>query len=108
MKIKDILQDRAILIWGYGREGKSTENFIKTHCQVKSLEIFEGKEEDIDPDKYDYILKSPGIAPKKPNPKYISQTKVRRSASQAPRAKALLLPCSTTYYANATAEVLFS
>ena len=76
MKIKDILQDRAILIWGYGREGKSTENFIKTHCQVKSLEIFEGKEEDIDPDKYDYILKSPGIAPKKPNPKYISQTKL--------------------------------
>ena len=76
MKIKDILQDRDILIWGYGREGKSTENFIKTHCQVKSLEIFEGKEEDIDCDKYDYILKSPGIAPKKPNPKYISQTKL--------------------------------
>lgn len=76
MKIQDRLNGRTILIWGYGREGKSTENFIKTHCQVKSLEIFEGAEEDIDAEKYDYIIKSPGIAPKKPNPKYISQTKL--------------------------------
>ena len=76
MKIKDRLKDRSILIWGYGREGKSTENFIRSHCQVKSMEIFEGAESDIDPDKYDYIIKSPGIAPTRPNPKYISQTKL--------------------------------
>ena len=61
MKIKDRLKDRSILIWGYGREGKSTENFIRSHCQVKSMEIFEGAESDIDPDKYDYIIKAGAI-----------------------------------------------
>ena len=29
MKITDILEGKRVLIWGYGREGKSTERFIQ-------------------------------------------------------------------------------
>ena len=61
MKIADILTGKKILIWGYGREGKSTEHFILDHNIDCEYDIFEGKYEDIDCDKYDIIVKSPGI-----------------------------------------------
>ena len=76
MKIAGRLRDRRILIWGYGREGKSTERFINTHCSVKSLEVFEGAAEEIDESKYDYIIKSPGINVRRWSDKYISQTEL--------------------------------
>lgn len=76
MKITERLKDKRVLIWGYGREGKSTEHFINTHCQVKSLEIFEGKAEEIDEEKYDYIIKSPGIKVDSYHEKYTSQTEL--------------------------------
>lgn len=76
MKITERLKDKRVLIWGYGREGKSTERFIKTYCQVKSLEIFEGKADQIDEDKYDYIIKSPGIKVDSYHEKYTSQTEL--------------------------------
>ena len=50
------LNDKRILIFGYGREGKSTENFIKKHVRYKSLDIFEGSILQIDEDKYDVII----------------------------------------------------
>lgn len=70
------LTDKRILIFGYGREGKSTEEYIKTHVKYRSLDVFEGKREDICEDDYDLIIKSPGIVMLDNNPKYTSQTEL--------------------------------
>lgn len=76
MTIVERLNNKRILIWGYGREGKSTEQFIKSFCAVKSLTIFEGKEEEIDVRLYDYIIKSPGIKVSASCDRYTSQTEL--------------------------------
>ena len=76
MSVTDRFTDKRILVWGYGREGKSTEAFLKRCCKPASVEIFEGKREDIDEDRYDYIFKSPGIVMEDDDPKYTSQTQV--------------------------------
>lgn len=68
--------NKKILIWGYGREGKSTEQFLKDCCKPLSVEIFEGKREDIDEDRYDFIIKSPGIPMDEDNDKFTSQTDI--------------------------------
>ena len=68
--------NKRILIWGYGREGKSTEKFLKKHCSPESVEVFEGKREDIDEDRYDWIIKSPGIPMLDPDSRYTSQTQI--------------------------------
>ena len=52
---------KKILIWGYGREGKSTENFFRRHPVAASVEISEGKPDEIEYEKYDFVFKSPGI-----------------------------------------------
>lgn len=70
------LNDKRILIFGYGREGKSTENFIKKHVKYKTLDIFEGSISEIDEDKYDVIIKSPGIVMLDDNPKYTSEAEL--------------------------------
>ena len=54
-------RDKKILIWGYGREGKSTEEFFKKHPVAASVDIFEGKPDEVDWDGYDYVFKSPCI-----------------------------------------------
>lgn len=72
----DRLNNKAILIWGYGREGKSTEAFLRTHTSGCIIEIFEGKREDIDDSRFDYIFKSPGIVMEEENPKFTSQTEL--------------------------------
>lgn len=76
MSVVDRFAGKRILIWGYGREGKSTENFLNRCCKPASVEVFEGKREDIAEDKYDYIFKSPGIVMEEDNPKYTSQTQI--------------------------------
>ncbi len=74
MKIEEALEGKKILIWGYGREGKSSEEFIKKHCKNASVTIFEGKRQDIKDNDYDIVLKSPGIVMEEDNPKFSSQT----------------------------------
>lgn len=76
MNIADRLNGKRILIWGYGREGRSTERFIKEYCAVQSVAVFEGKAEEIDESQYDLIIKSPGIYVSRYSEKYTSQTEL--------------------------------
>ena len=76
MDIVQYLNGKKILIWGYGREGKSTENFLATYCTPASVEVYEGEKAGIDEAKYDLIIKSPGIPMLDYNPKYTSQTEL--------------------------------
>ena len=61
MDILNRFKDKKILIWGYGREGKSTEEFFKKHPVAAAVEISEEKPDQIDLSGYDYVFKSPGI-----------------------------------------------
>ena len=74
--IKERFDDKRILIWGYGREGKSTESFLKAHCSPKSIDIFEGKRDGFDEESYDIIFKSPGIVMLEDNDRFTSQTEI--------------------------------
>jgi UDP-N-acetylmuramoylalanine--D-glutamate ligase len=78
MKITEKLDNRHILIWGKGREGKSSEKFLSEHCPGATYEMVEGSEEDISKlsGRFDFILKSPGTITHVPDPKYISQTRL--------------------------------
>ncbi len=67
---------KRILIWGYGREGKSTERFLNSFCAPSKIDVFEGKREEINESDYDYIIKSPGIIMYDDDPKYTSQTQI--------------------------------
>ena len=46
--ILDKLKDKSIAILGYGREGKSTYNFLRKHFPEKELTIIDQNEIDID------------------------------------------------------------
>lgn len=76
MSVTDRFKGKKILIWGYGREGKSTESFLKRCCEPESIEVFEGKRDGIDEERYDFIFKSPGIVMDDDDPRYTSQTQV--------------------------------
>ena len=70
------LNDKRILIWGYGREGKSTERFLRSHFPGSTVSIFEGAGEDVDFDSCDIVIKSPGINTRIQNDKITSQTEL--------------------------------
>ncbi len=78
MRITEKLDNKRILIWGKGREGKSSEKFLQEHCPGAAFEMVEGSEDEILKlsKDFDYILKSPGIITHVPEPKYISQTRL--------------------------------
>ena len=76
MNIADKLSGKKVLIWGYGREGQSTERFLRSFCKDVQIEVFEGKREGIAEDAFDYIIKSPGIVMEEEYPKYTSQTQL--------------------------------
>lgn len=67
---------KRILVWGYGREGKSTEQFFLGKNIAESVEIYEGDRAGIDESRYDYIFKSPGISAWDLSEKYTSQTEL--------------------------------
>lgn len=71
-----MFDNKRILIWGYGREGKSSESFFKRVSTNSTIDIFEGKLDEIDVDSYDLILKSPGIVMEGDDPKFTSQTEL--------------------------------
>ncbi|SFK46284.1 UDP-N-acetylmuramoylalanine--D-glutamate ligase [Lachnospiraceae bacterium KH1T2] len=72
----EYLNGKNILIWGYGREGKATERFIKKFCPDSKYEVFEGKRDGVNADEYDYIFVSPGIPFDEADPKFTSETQV--------------------------------
>ena len=76
MSSLDIYDNKRILIWGYGREGRSTEAFLKGHCSPACIDVFEGERDGIDESRYDLIIKSPGIVMDEDNDKYTSQTQI--------------------------------
>lgn len=59
--LTDKFLNKKILLWGYGREGKAFDEFLRKYCKTKSIEVFEGKREDFDPSCYDIVVKSPGV-----------------------------------------------
>lgn len=71
-----MFDNKRILIWGYGREGKSSESFFRRVSTNSTIDIFEGKLDEIDVDSYDLILKSPGIVMEGDDPKFTSQTEL--------------------------------
>ncbi len=76
MRHYDRFNGKRILIWGFGREGRSTKRFLEYYCSADRIDVFEGSREDIDEEAYDYIVKSPGIVMEDDDPKYTSQTQI--------------------------------
>lgn len=74
--LKDKLKGKKILIWGYGREGKSTEAFLKTKCECASIEIAECDRSGFELENYDYVIKSPGIPNFEEDERLTSQTQL--------------------------------
>ncbi len=75
--IIEFLKDKSVLILGFGREGRSTYNYIRKYLPEKTLAIGDGKEQKIDDDfveyycgedylshigKFQVVMKSPGIS----------------------------------------------
>lgn len=71
--IRDFFRNKSILILGFGREGKSTYNFIKKYVNYTDLAIADKNKPECDEKiyfgenyldavaKYDIVVKSPGI-----------------------------------------------
>ncbi len=68
-QVKELVQGKSykkILLLGYGKEGKSAENYFKSHfdCEIDILENFTREEiENKDFSGYDIILRSPSVPP---------------------------------------------
>lgn len=59
--LTDKFENKTVLLWGYGLEGKSSENFLKKYCNTIKVDVFEGTRDDLPIDDYDYVIKSPGV-----------------------------------------------
>lgn len=54
-------ENKKVLLWGYGIEGKASDRFLHKYCKASKVVIFEGKREELPYDDYDIIIKSPGV-----------------------------------------------
>lgn len=64
MKTDHLFNDKKILIWGYGREGQSSERWLESHVKPASVSISSATPEDMlkgAAGDADVIIKSPGI-----------------------------------------------
>lgn len=79
MKISELAQHEKILLLGYGREGKATENFLKSTCPHLQLEI---ADESSDPQAFNrqsafaLAIKSPGVPKRKVQIPYTTATNI--------------------------------
>ena len=71
-----MLEGKSVLIWGYGREGKSAEGCLKRVGGPKSVKVFEGKPDELEYGQYDVIIKSPGIRLDRAYPNVTSGTQL--------------------------------
>ncbi|MCR5221208.1 MAG: UDP-N-acetylmuramoyl-L-alanine--D-glutamate ligase [bacterium] len=76
MKITEVVKDKRILLWGYGREGKAMERFLKNKASVRGCTVYEGGQDGIDTEAYDFIIKSPGIVADARGSSYTSMTEL--------------------------------
>ena len=53
--IIEFLKDKSVLILGFGREGRSTYNYIRKYLPEKTLAIGDGKEQKIDDNNVEYF-----------------------------------------------------
>ena len=60
-KLVDRFDNKKVLLWGYGVEGKSSEKFLYKYCKPLEVKVFEGDRKDLPIDDYDIIIKSPGV-----------------------------------------------
>lgn len=75
--IIEFLKDKSVLILGFGREGKSTYNYIRRYLPQKKLTVADRKEQNTDDENvavvcgenyldclggFDVVIKSPGIS----------------------------------------------
>ncbi len=88
--IHNLLDDKNVLILGFGREGRSTLEFIKKYINPKSVTIADfneipereaqgcalvcGKDYQKNVDSFDVIIKSPGIVYENPTDEILSRT----------------------------------
>lgn len=63
------LAESRIALWGYGREGRATHDFLKAHFPDKKILIFSGEEGNLPEEElvtrssdFDVLIKSPGIS----------------------------------------------
>ena len=73
LNIQEFLSNKSILILGFGREGKSTYDFIKKHVKYTKLAVADKNKPECEEDvyfgedylsgigEYDVVIKSPGI-----------------------------------------------
>ena len=94
MSIAEKLNSKKVLIFGFGKEGRSSYNYIKSHCSCEvavadgafvdealldeNTALYLGADAEDAIEKYDIILKSPGVVFKKEHDvsKFSSQTEL--------------------------------
>lgn len=63
MKLAEQLNGKRILIWGYGREGRSSFHFIRTYCPDALVDVADGREIAAEEGMHSVVLCPPGEKP---------------------------------------------